>query len=86
MVRRRDVRDWVRRLGHMDVDERASLHGVAQSRAPQVLAGAIVANEAMRALNVSELAVCPWGLREGVLLRRLDRLDANDGSHAPQPV
>jgi exopolyphosphatase/guanosine-5'-triphosphate,3'-diphosphate pyrophosphatase len=26
----------------------------------------------MRALGVDELEICPWALREGVILRRLD--------------
>jgi exopolyphosphatase/guanosine-5'-triphosphate,3'-diphosphate pyrophosphatase len=29
----------------------------------------------MRALDVSELDVSPWALREGLILRRLDRLE-----------
>ena len=29
----------------------------------------------MDALGVSELDICPWALREGVILRRFDMLD-----------
>ena len=39
------------------------------------MAGALVAEAAMRALGVVELQICPWALREGVILRRLDTLD-----------
>jgi exopolyphosphatase/guanosine-5'-triphosphate,3'-diphosphate pyrophosphatase len=28
----------------------------------------------MKVLGVEELEICPWALREGVLLRRLDQL------------
>ncbi len=45
-------------------------------RAHQVLAGAVVAGEAMDALGVDELQLCPWALREGVILRRLDWIDS----------
>ncbi|MFD0891771.1 hypothetical protein ACFQ08_45080 [Streptosporangium algeriense] len=37
-------------------------------------AGAIVADAAMDLLGVGELEVCPWALREGVILRRLDAM------------
>jgi exopolyphosphatase/guanosine-5'-triphosphate,3'-diphosphate pyrophosphatase len=51
-----------------------SLEGVSARRAHQLLAGAVVAEAAMRRLDVDELDVCPWALREGVILRRLDQL------------
>ena len=41
----------------------------APSRAHQLLAGAVVAEAAMRRLGVDELRICPWALREGVILR-----------------
>jgi exopolyphosphatase/guanosine-5'-triphosphate,3'-diphosphate pyrophosphatase len=28
----------------------------------------------MRRLDVDKLSICPWALREGVILRRLDQL------------
>lgn len=54
--------------------ERAKLPGVSPRRAGQLIAGAVVAREAMAALQVVELSICPWALREGVVLRRLDWL------------
>ncbi len=47
---------------------------MSEGRAPQLPAGAIVADAAMDLLGVTEAAVCPWALREGVILRRLDLL------------
>jgi exopolyphosphatase/guanosine-5'-triphosphate,3'-diphosphate pyrophosphatase len=52
-----------------------SLEGVSPRRAHQLLAGAVVAEAAMRSLDIDELEVCPWALREGVILRRLDQLE-----------
>jgi exopolyphosphatase/guanosine-5'-triphosphate,3'-diphosphate pyrophosphatase len=52
----------------------AELDGVSPARAHQTLAGAIVAEQAMLALGVNELSLCPWALREGVILRRLDHI------------
>jgi exopolyphosphatase/guanosine-5'-triphosphate,3'-diphosphate pyrophosphatase len=70
----KQVTEWAERLPSMTVAERAKLPGVSQGRAPQVPAGAIVADAAMDLLEVAEAAVCPWALREGVILRRLDHL------------
>jgi exopolyphosphatase/guanosine-5'-triphosphate,3'-diphosphate pyrophosphatase len=50
----------------------AGLDGVSTSRAHQLLAGAVVAEATMRRLHLDELDICPWALREGVILRRLD--------------
>jgi exopolyphosphatase/guanosine-5'-triphosphate,3'-diphosphate pyrophosphatase len=78
-VRRRlsrdDLRLWVPKLAAMTVAERAELNGVSISRAPQLLAGAIVAESAMDLLGVERLEIGPWALREGVILERLDRID-----------
>ncbi|MQA24705.1 MAG: hypothetical protein GEU94_04380 [Micromonosporaceae bacterium] len=54
----------------------AELDGVSPRRAHQLLAGAVVAEAAMRRLNLDQLRICPWALREGVILRRLDLLDS----------
>jgi exopolyphosphatase / guanosine-5'-triphosphate,3'-diphosphate pyrophosphatase len=69
-----DVTELAHRLPTMTVAERCALPGVSEGRAPQLPAGAIVADAAMDLLGVSEAAVCPWALREGVILRRLDLL------------
>jgi exopolyphosphatase/guanosine-5'-triphosphate,3'-diphosphate pyrophosphatase len=50
------------------------LRGVSLDRAHQVPAGAVVAAATMRALDVRCVRICPWALREGVILRRLDSL------------
>ena len=64
----------VERLAGMTAAERAELPGVSASRALQLLAGAVVAHEAMLAFGLERVSVCPWALREGVILRRLDWL------------
>ena len=52
----------------------AELRGVSPDRAHQVPAGAVVAAATMRSLDVTFVRICPWALREGVILRRLDSL------------
>ncbi len=74
-LRRADVSAWLPRLAAMTSAERAALPGVAPARAPQLLAGAVVAEAAMDLLGVDRLEICPWALREGIILRRLDTID-----------
>ena len=64
----------VERLQPLSADERTELPGVSANRAQQLLAGAVVAHEAMLACDLDRVSVCPWALREGVILRRLDWL------------
>ena len=52
----------------------AELPGVSPDRAHQIPAGAVVAATALRSLAVPFVRICPWALREGVILRRLDSL------------
>ena len=66
------------RLATMTISERAQLQGVSVARAPQLLGGAIVAEAAMDLLGVDSLEICPWAMREGVILRLLDHLDPTD--------
>jgi exopolyphosphatase / guanosine-5'-triphosphate,3'-diphosphate pyrophosphatase len=69
-----DVVLWAERLTAMDSAERARLPGVSEGRAAQLPAGAIVADAVMDLMGVSQLEICPWALREGVILKRLDTL------------
>jgi exopolyphosphatase/guanosine-5'-triphosphate,3'-diphosphate pyrophosphatase len=66
------VQAFISRMNSRDL---AELDGVSVGRAHQTLAGSVVAACAMDALGVTELELCPWALREGVILRRLDWLD-----------
>jgi exopolyphosphatase / guanosine-5'-triphosphate,3'-diphosphate pyrophosphatase len=69
-----DLTAWTERLTTMPSDERAALPGVSEGRAPQLPAGAIVADAAMDLFDLPEVVICPWALREGIILRRLDML------------
>lgn len=76
LLRHADVTELADRLARMSVEARAQLPGVSLLRAPQLAAGAIVADAAMDLFGVPELEICPWALREGVILRRMDSLSA----------
>ena len=64
----------VPKLSKMTHGQRAELPGVSASRARQIVAGAMVAEGAMSALGISKIEQCPWALREGIVLQRLDWL------------
>ncbi|HEX4429618.1 MAG TPA: Ppx/GppA phosphatase family protein [Frankiaceae bacterium] len=64
------------RLSKMPAAERSLLPGVSPSRAQQLLAASLVASEAMDLLGVTQVEICPWALREGLILRKLDQLPA----------
>lgn len=68
----RQITAFISRMSSVDL---AELEGVSAQRAHQLLAGAVVAESAMRNFGVSHVEICPWALREGVILRRLDWLD-----------
>ena len=63
------------KLQDMSNKQRAELPGVSPSRARQIVAGAIVARTAMERLHINELEICPWALREGIVLRWLDWME-----------
>ncbi len=51
-----------------------SLPGVSPDRAHQIVPGALVAEACMDIFDLPELEICPWALREGVILERFDQL------------
>jgi exopolyphosphatase/guanosine-5'-triphosphate,3'-diphosphate pyrophosphatase len=73
-LKRQSLEAWVPRLSGMTAVERSTLPGVSDGRAGQLLAGALVAEGAMDLFGVETLEICPWALREGVILRRLDHM------------
>jgi exopolyphosphatase / guanosine-5'-triphosphate,3'-diphosphate pyrophosphatase len=76
ILRADDLEDWIPKLLAMGNDAIADLPGVSSNRAHQVVAGALVASAVMDIFDLDELEVCPWALREGVILDRLDQLSA----------
>lgn len=75
---RKSLGEWVPKLTTMTAARRAELPGVSEGRAPQLLAGVLVAEAVMELFGVEELEICPWALREGVILRRLDQLPTTE--------
>jgi exopolyphosphatase/guanosine-5'-triphosphate,3'-diphosphate pyrophosphatase len=74
ILKHADVTAIAERLTRMPLAERVAMPGVSEGRAHQLAAGAVVADAAMDLLNLPVLELCPWALREGVILRQLDTL------------
>ncbi len=66
------IRKMSSRLAEMDSDERTKLPGVSANRARQIVAGAFVTESVMRNLDLEKLEICPWALREGLILKYMD--------------
>lgn len=62
------------KISSMSVQQRTTLPGVSKARATQLAAGAMVAAAAVDLLDIEEIEISPWALREGILLRHIDSL------------
>lgn len=80
-----DLRLWTRRMEAMTPEERADLPGVSSKRAAQILAGGIVAETAMDLYGITTMRSVPWALREGLILRRMDRINSQDSAAMVDP-
>ncbi|WP_235737462.1 Ppx/GppA phosphatase family protein [Nocardioides alcanivorans] len=78
MLPREDLAAWIPKLVGLDTEALAALPGVSASRAHQVLPGALVAEAVLDIFDLPALEVCPWALREGVILERFDQLSVLD--------
>lgn len=67
------LRQLIAFISRMTAADRAELEGISSDRSHQIVAGALVAEASMRALGLEKLDICPWALREGVILRRIDK-------------
>ena len=69
------LNEMVPELQSLDLDSRKKLSSVSAERAPQIVAGAMVARQLMKTLSLREIQICPWALREGIVLHRLDWIE-----------
>lgn len=67
------LRQLIAFISRMTAADRAELEGISADRSHQIVAGALVAEASMRALGIEQVEICPWALREGVILRRIDK-------------
>lgn len=73
-LRRDDIKKMLPDVAAVPTAERAKLPGVSSNRAHQMVAGGIVAEAVMDLFDIEALEICPWALREGVILTYLDTM------------
>lgn len=71
------------RMAGLTVSERRAIPGISAQRSEIIVAGGQILEGAMRALGINVLRTCGWALREGVLIDRLRRIEAE--SRPPVP-
>lgn len=74
LLPRASLGSWIPRLARLPASARQELPGITPDRTFQIVAAAVSLHTAMTALDVDELEVSPWALREGVLLRYIESL------------
>lgn len=72
LLPRASLASWIPRLARIPASARQELPGITADRSFQIVAAAVVLNAAMELLDIAELEVSPWALREGVLLRYIE--------------
>lgn len=72
-LRADELAAWIPRIAATPVRQRATLRGISPHRAPQALAGAVVAEALMTATGHQKITICPWSTTEGALLHLLNR-------------
>ncbi|NEY31546.1 Ppx/GppA family phosphatase [Streptomyces sp. PRKS01-65] len=89
-----ELRRAIDRLAALPAAERARLPGISAPRAAQSLAGAVVGHTAMKLTGLRTVTVCPWAIREGIMLRHIEDGPSwwaeiarrDDEAPAPDPV
>ena len=74
LLKRSGLDGMAERLVDMSMDERAKLPGVSRGRVQQLPAAAVVAEGVMNAFGIDAFELCPWALREGMILEYLDAM------------
>ncbi|MEV7796022.1 Ppx/GppA family phosphatase [Streptomyces sp. NPDC087512] len=69
---RADLKQAVAGLAALSAAERAGLPGISAPRSAQSLAGAVVGHTAMKLTGLTSVTLCPWAIREGILLRHIE--------------
>jgi exopolyphosphatase/guanosine-5'-triphosphate,3'-diphosphate pyrophosphatase len=73
VVERESLSRLLNKLIESRSKDRASMSGLDDQRKDQVIAGALLVDELMRRLNLTQIRLCKSALREGILLEYLGR-------------
>lgn len=84
LLPREALGSWIPRLARIPASARQELPGITADRTFQIVAAAVSLHTAMTMLDLPELEVSPWALREGVLLRYIETLGASPETSSVQ--
>ena len=71
VMTRSALSDFNQHLASLSLAERKKIRGISEQRAEIIVAGGQIIEQIMRAIKITRITTCDWGLREGVLLDRL---------------
>ncbi len=72
LIGRETLAEQLPTLLTLSAAQRADLDGVSAARSHQLVAGAIVAEAILDIFDLDSMEICPWALREGIILEHLD--------------
>jgi exopolyphosphatase / guanosine-5'-triphosphate,3'-diphosphate pyrophosphatase len=72
LIERETLAEQLPTLLTLSTAQRADLDGVSAARSHQLVAGAIVAEAILDIFDLASMEICPWALREGIILEHLD--------------
>jgi len=82
-VRRRDLRELVRRLNELDAPKRARFPGIGEGRADTIHLGGVLLLELLEMARAEEFTLCDTSLREGVIWDFIERRGMDPTPHRP---
>ena len=86
LLPREALGSWIPRLARIPASARQELPGITADRTFQIVAAAVSLHTAMTVLDLPELEVSPWALREGVLLRYIETLGSGPDGDRLDPA
>ena len=80
-VKRRDLRELVKRLCEADAAKRAKIPGIGEARADTIHLGGVLLVELLEMARAEELTLCDTSLREGVIWDYIERRGIDPTPH-----
>jgi exopolyphosphatase/guanosine-5'-triphosphate,3'-diphosphate pyrophosphatase len=82
-VKRKDLRELVKKLSEMDAAKRAKVAGIGDARADTIHLGGVLLLELLEMAKGEELTLCDTSLREGVIWDYIERHGVDAVPHRP---
>ncbi len=75
ILTREFINATVMNLGALKIEERKKIRGLESGREDIIISGAIITQEIMRFFGLNSMVVSDWGLREGIIIDLLEKLN-----------